>query len=56
MSTSYEQDYRRSLEQPELFWSEQAKAIEWFARPEKIMEKDANGVVRWFGGGKLNTA
>ena len=56
MSTSYEQDYRRSLEQPELFWSEQAKAIEWFSRPEKIMEKDANGVVRWFGGGKLNTA
>jgi len=44
------------LEQPELFWSEQAKAIEWFAWPEKIMEKDANGVVRWFGGGKLNTA
>jgi len=56
MSASYEQDYRRSIEQPELFWSEQAKAIEWFVSPEKIMERDSNGVVRWFGGGKMNTA
>jgi len=56
MTASYERDYRRSIEQPELFWAEQAKAIEWFVSPEKIMERDANGVVRWFGGGKLNTA
>ena len=56
MLASYEQDYRRSLEHPELFWSEQAEAIDWFHSPERVMEEDSNGVVRWFGGGKLNTA
>ena len=56
MLSNYEQDYRRSLEHPELFWSEQAKAIDWFHSPERVMEEDSNGVVRWFGGGKLNTA
>jgi acyl-coenzyme A synthetase/AMP-(fatty) acid ligase len=48
--------YRQSIEYPEVFWMEQAKAIEWFVPPEQGISIDENGRSRWFKGGKLNTS
>ena len=53
---AYEEAYRASLDAPEAFWREAAQQIDWFEFPERIASQDANGVTRWFEGGKLNTA
>ncbi|WP_369914466.1 propionate--CoA ligase [Xanthomonas sp. NCPPB 3005] len=46
--------YRRSIEQPEEFWAEQAKAIHWQRPPQAILEYDHPPFRRWFGGGLTN--
>ena len=53
---AYEQAYRESLDDPERFWRNAAEGIDWFKFPDAIVGQDANGVTRWFQGGKLNTA
>lgn len=52
---TYESLYRNSLEQPEIFWAEQADKIHWFSKPDAILSKDEDGLFRWYKGGKLNT-
>ena len=51
----YTQVYARSLADPETFWAEQAARIPWFETSKKILEKDQNGVWRWFSDGVLNS-
>lgn len=53
---AYQEEYRKSLQHPEEFWSEKAAQIHWFKRPEQILSQDENGFYRWFSGGKLNTS
>ncbi|SIS97734.1 propionyl-CoA synthetase [Neptunomonas antarctica] len=53
---SYQAEYKKSVETPEIFWGEKAEAIQWFKKPTKILSKDANGIDRWFADGELNTA
>jgi acyl-coenzyme A synthetase/AMP-(fatty) acid ligase len=53
---TYQSFYKRSMEQPEAFWREQAEAIHWFKQPESILSKDENSLYRWYQGGQLNTA
>jgi len=50
--------YRRSLEEPEAFWGEQAdRFLSWFTRWDKVSNNDLNtGQIRWFEGGKLNVS
>ncbi len=52
----FKSHYQESLEEPDRFWMEQAKAIEWFLPPEQGITKDERGLTRWFKGGKLNTS
>ena len=54
-SMSYKTEYTQSIEHPEQFWAEKAKALDWFKAPEKILSKDENGIDRWFADGELNT-
>ena len=51
---SYESEYRRSVEQPEAFWAEQAQAIYWHKPPQKILEYTNPPFRRWFAGGETN--
>ncbi len=53
---SYLNIYQQSIEQPELFWREQAEQIKWYELPETILSQDEHGFYRWFSGGKLNTS
>ena len=53
---SYLDTYQQSIEQPELFWREQAEQIKWYELPETILSQDEHGFYRWFSGGKLNTS
>ena len=51
---SYEEFYRRSIEQPEAFWAEQARAIHWHKPPERILDYAQPPFRRWFAGGETN--
>jgi len=50
----YEAEYQRSVEQPEAFWAEQAKAIHWHKPPQKILDYYDPPFRKWFSGGETN--
>jgi propionyl-CoA synthetase len=50
----YESEYRRSLDDPEGFWADQARAIHWRVRPRAVLEYDRPPFRRWFPGGETN--
>jgi acetyl-CoA synthetase len=54
----YAELYRRSLEEPDAFWSEQAEAfLDWMAPWEEVCSYDFHrGEASWFRGGKLNVS
>ena len=47
--------HRRSLEDPEGFWSEAAAALDWTRPWTSVLDDGAEPSVRWFPGGMLNT-
>ncbi|HEV2388957.1 MAG TPA: acetate--CoA ligase [Candidatus Acidoferrales bacterium] len=49
----YERLYRWAQDDPEGYWAEQAKLLDWFEPPKKILEWDLPHA-KWFDGGKLN--
>ncbi|MEM8496082.1 MAG: AMP-binding protein, partial [Planctomycetota bacterium] len=51
----YEQLHRRSLEDPDGFWAEEASKHHWFEPWTKVLEYDAPDA-KWFVGGKTNIA
>jgi len=53
---SYQDLYQQSIEQPEVFWRNQAELVKWYEFPETILSQDEHGFFRWFEGGKLNTS
>ncbi|WAJ38578.1 acetate--CoA ligase [Pseudomonas sp. GOM7] len=50
--------YQQSVEQPETFWAEQAKAfLDWFKPWDQVHASDLKqGHAEWFKGGQLNVA
>ncbi len=54
----YETLYKRSVEDPEGFWSEIAEQnITWYKKWDKVLEYDFNKpYIKWFIGGKLNAS
>jgi propionyl-CoA synthetase len=55
MGTKYESIYQQSIADPEQFWSEAAKAIDWITPWKKVLDKQNNPHLRWFSGATLNT-
>ncbi|MDO6717981.1 AMP-binding protein [Psychrosphaera sp. 1_MG-2023] len=53
---TYFTSYQAAKHDPEGFWAEESKTIEWFKNPDSILSKDSNGFYRWFDGGELNTS
>ena len=54
----YERLYCQSIEDPERFWGEQAKAmLDWFKPWDEVHHSDlAKGEASWFKGGQLNVS
>ncbi len=54
----YEQLYKKSVDDPEKFWGEQAeKNLTWFKKWDKVLEYDFyKPQIKWFSGGKLNAS
>ncbi len=55
---SYQALYQQSIDEPEKFWSEQAKLfLDWSKPWDKTLEFDyRKGQINWFKGGKLNVS
>jgi propionyl-CoA synthetase len=52
--SSYAEFHRRSLEDRDAFWSEQARLIEWGQQPQTICDDSRPPFTRWFVGGTTN--
>jgi propionyl-CoA synthetase len=50
----YEEFYRRSIEDRDAFWAEQARLIDWQAPPKEICDYSKPPFARWFAGGRTN--
>ncbi len=53
----YRHVYERSVQDPEAFWKEQAKRIDWiepFKKVKDVSFKPSDVHIRWYEGGKLN--
>ncbi|MHB8788609.1 MAG: propionyl-CoA synthetase [Desulfobulbaceae bacterium] len=52
---AYQEQFRQSIDQPERFWAEAAKAIDWHRPWDEILDRSNPPFYRWFQGGELNT-
>jgi propionyl-CoA synthetase len=52
--TRYAEFYRRSIEDRDAFWAEQAKLIDWQQPPQTICDDSRPPFTRWFVGGTTN--
>jgi propionyl-CoA synthetase len=52
--TAYADFYRRSVEEPNGFWAEQAQLIDWQLPPRQICDYSQPPFARWFVGGTTN--
>lgn len=54
---TYRALYRRSLEEPEAFWTEQARRLDWFAPFHTVSRSNFDTAeIAWFLGGQLNVS
>src|SRR5579883_2082455 len=51
----YDEVYARSLADPEGFWAEAAREIDWIEPAKKIFDPTQGAYGRWFAGAKVNT-
>jgi len=55
MMSAYQIEFEQAKNNPQEFWKKQAEAIEWYKFPDTILNKDQNGIDRWYTDGQLNT-
>jgi len=51
---TYREAHRRSIDDPETFWGEQARRIHWETPFEQVLDRSNPPFARWFVGGKTN--
>src|SRR5207344_3532217 len=51
----YHEVHARSLADPEGFWAEAARGIDWIEPAKKIFDPSSGAYGRWFSGGVVNT-
>ena len=47
--------HRRSLDDPDGFWAEAARALDWYREPTVILDRTRPPFFRWFTDGEMNT-
>ena len=54
----YKKEYTESIQNPEKFWSEKAKTLDWMTPFKKVIDEsfNDNAFIRWFDGGSLNVS
>ncbi len=54
--SSYEDAFRRSVEDPESFWLEAARGVDWDVAPTRALDDTQAPSYRWFPDATLNTS
>lgn len=54
MTQHFEAVYRQSMDEPNDFWREQAKLVDWFRPFDEVCDYSQPPFVKWFAGGKIN--
>ncbi|MCI4440883.1 propionate--CoA ligase [Tibeticola sp.] len=52
--SNYAEFYRRSIEERDVFWAEEARRIDWHRPPDVICDYSNPPFARWFPGGQTN--
>jgi len=47
-------EWERSIKNPQEYWAEKAKAIDWFRTWDKVLDDSNKPFYKWFSGGLLN--
>ena len=55
MSDSYREQFRQSIENPDVFWREAASDLDWTRPWEKVLDDSNAPFYEWFSGGEINT-
>ena len=54
---TYKTMYDQSIKNPDKFWAEQSKRLDWFEKWKEVSNNDfTKGQIKWFEGGKLNAS
>src|SRR3954447_15253953 len=51
----YRSVYERSIADPEGFWAEQARLVDWIKKPSRVLDDEHPPFYRWFPDATLNT-
>ncbi|PZU34328.1 MAG: propionyl-CoA synthetase, partial [Acidovorax sp.] len=54
MAADYADFYRRSIDERDAFWAEQARLIDWQQPPQQICDWSNPPFAKWFVGGTTN--
>ncbi|MGD0159254.1 MAG: acetate--CoA ligase [Candidatus Bathyarchaeia archaeon] len=53
-SNRLKEEWEKSIKNPQEFWAEKAKAIDWFKTWDKVLDDSNRPFYKWFSGGLLN--
>ena len=51
-----ESEHEKAARDPQAWWAEQAKALDWFEEWEEILDESEAPFYKWFKGGKINAS
>ena len=52
---SYRDAHQASITDPETFWRDQARRVDWIRKPQRVLDADRPPFYRWFPDATLNT-
>jgi len=52
---TYRNVWEQSINQPEIFWGEAARAIDWYREPTTVLDRSKDPIFEWFSDGEMNT-
>jgi len=55
MDNSYEDAFKRSINDPDSFWAKAAEDCHWYRKWDKVLDDSNKPFYRWFTGGIINT-
>jgi len=54
MGANRKKEWEKSIQDPQVFWAEKAKAIDWFKKWDKVLDDSDPPFYKWFKGATLN--
>ncbi len=51
----YHEEHDRSINDPDSYWAEQARLVDWIRPPQTVLDRSNPPFYRWFPDGTLNT-